>query len=82
MSAGYLAVMFPKREELTTVLNTLMPAEQYASHVAGTPWSTPVRMAKAASAATATAAAAAAADGDEDAHEEAAADGGDAMDTA
>ena len=71
MSAGYLAVMFPKREELTTVLSTLMPADQYAVHVPGMAWSTPARVAKGGKHAAAAAAAAAAADANEPADDEA-----------
>ncbi len=35
MSAGYIAVMFPKREEVATVLRALMPPERYATYVSG-----------------------------------------------
>ena len=52
MSAGYIAIMFPKREEVTTVLRALMPTDEYATYVPGSR--------AAAALATATAAAAAA----------------------
>jgi hypothetical protein len=53
MSAGYIAVMFPKREEVATVLRALMTPEQYTKYVPGS-------QAVAAAAVTAAAAAAAA----------------------